>query len=95
MNNDAFKLDDYIRRLAREEAERVFTELQQEDLKTNSNDDEGLKVKEVAKILALSEWQIYELIRRGELLSYQIGKRGIRVRRGSVRAFQQNKTQPH
>lgn len=79
-------LDKRVRRIALE----VFEEQRQKETAALPNDDEALKVKDAAKVLAMSEWQIYDLVRRGELESYRVGVRGVRIRRGAMRAFQQN-----
>lgn len=79
-------LDERVRRIALE----VFAEQRQKETATLPNDDQSLRVKDAAKLLALSEWQVFDLIRRGEIESYRIGKRGLRIRRGAIRTFQQS-----
>jgi excisionase family DNA binding protein len=79
-------LDERVRRIALE----VFAEQRQKETAALPNDDQALRVKDAAKVLAMSEWQIYDLVRRGELKSYRVGKRGLRIRRGAIRVFQQS-----
>ena len=49
--------------------------------------DEYLHVKEVAKLLAVSEQTIRKLIKDGMLHSVRIGKRGVRVSRISIEEY--------
>lgn len=79
-------LDERVRRIALE----VFVEQRQKETAALPSDEQSLKVRDAAKLLALSEWQIYDLVRRGEIESYRIGVRGVRIRRGAIRSFQQS-----
>ena len=47
-------------------------------------------VKELAKLLRVTEMTIYRLVKRGELAAYHIG-RAMRFRRGDIEAFLQER----
>ncbi len=46
-----------------------------------------MRVKEVAAQLSVSEQTVRKLLRAGELQSIRIGKRAVRITRGSVDAY--------
>lgn len=83
--SERFDLNDYIRRLAREEAERVFAE------RGASADDEWLDVPAAAKLAHTGEWHIRQFIKKlqaeGSPDVYQPnpGRPPLRVRRSALR----------
>jgi excisionase family DNA binding protein len=55
-------------------------------LSERNRDDDYLTVNEVAKLLKISRWKVYELIRSRELDSFQLG-RCRRIPAGAVTAL--------
>jgi excisionase family DNA binding protein len=50
---------------------------------------EVLKVTEVAEILRIPRSRAYDLVARGEIPSFKIGERSVRVRRSALDAYMQ------
>ncbi len=53
-----------------------------------------LKIADAAAEIAVSHRTIWDLISRGELVSYKIGPRGRRVTRESLDAFRERRVVP-
>ena len=49
--------------------------------------DEYLRVKEAAKLLAVSEQTVRNLIKAGTLQSIRVGKRALRISRSSINEY--------
>jgi excisionase family DNA binding protein len=78
-------LEELIRRIAREEAEKLLTERQTE------TGDEWLTVEQAAKLTSLGEWHIRQLVRRllaegsSEVYQPNPGRPPVRIRRSALR----------
>jgi excisionase family DNA binding protein len=57
---------------------------------TQTNDDDFVFLPDAARLLGVSQRQLYHLIDEGQLLAYKFG-RVIRVRRRDIEAFLRNK----
>lgn len=76
-------LDQRVKAIARAEAAAVFEERQT----GAADDDRGVTAKEAARLIGVSEWRVYELIRRGALPAYRPSPQRLRLRLGAVREF--------
>ena len=65
-------LDERVRRIARE---------------TNPApaDDQGLTAEEAARLLGVSKWRVYEMVRRGALPSYRPSPKTLRIPLSAVK----------
>ena len=52
-------------------------------------DDELLTAEAVVRLLGVSRWRVYEMIRRQALLVVRPSERTVRLRRGDLRKFMQ------
>lgn len=76
-------LDGRIRRIA----EEVFSAMSAAPAPSAAEDDRGITAREAARLIGVSEWRVYELIKRGELPAYKISSQRYRIRLGAVREF--------
>lgn len=76
-------LDERMRRIARSEAAAVFEERRD----GGADDDQGITAKEAARLIGVSEWRVYDMVRRGVLPAYRPSPQRLRLRLGTVREF--------
>jgi excisionase family DNA binding protein len=74
----AIDFENYVRRLAREEAEKLWDE------KAIAFADEWMTVQETAGNFGVSTWTVYEAIKRGQLAAYRPYPRVISIRRSDA-----------
>lgn len=77
-------LDERVKRIARSEAVAVLEERRVAD---PAEDDQGITPKEVARLIGVSEWRVYEMIKRKVLPAYRPSPQRLRLRLGAVREF--------
>lgn len=75
--------DARIKEIARAEAAAVFEERQGGVV----DDDQGITAREAAQLIGVSEWRVYEMIKRGVLTAYRPSPQRLRLRLGAVREF--------
>lgn len=85
MAESNINIEAYLRRLAREEAERVFAE------RSAPAEPDWLTVEEAASLTRYSKWAIYEAIKHQEIPAKRLGLRGIRVRRRDALAWMEKR----
>jgi excisionase family DNA binding protein len=73
-----------MKQIARSEAVAVLEERRIAD---PAEDDKGITAKEAARLLGVSEWRVYEMIKRKVLPAYRPSPQRLRLRLGDVRAF--------
>ena len=76
--------DARMRRIARSEVVAVLEERQVGDA---AEDDHGITAKEAARLIGVSEWRVYEMIKRRMLPAYRPSPQRLRLRLGAVREF--------
>lgn len=52
-----------------------------------ASDDEAITVAEAARLIGVSRWRVYEMVRRGLLPASRPSPRTVRLRRGAVKEF--------
>lgn len=67
-------LDERVRRIAREASPA-------------SADDQGVDAKEAARLLGVSKWRVYEMVRRGVLSSYRPSPKTLRIPLSAVKNY--------
>lgn len=77
-------LDERMKRIARSEAAAV---LEARRVADPSEDDQGITAKEAARLIGVSEWRVYEMIKRKVLPAYRPSPQRLRLRLGAVREF--------
>ena len=77
------QLDERVKQIARAEAIAVFEERRG----GSAEDDRGITAREAAELIGVSEWRVYEMIRRKVLPAYRPSPQRLRLRLGDVRAF--------
>jgi excisionase family DNA binding protein len=75
--------DERVKRIARSEAAAVFEEREGKGVE----DDKGITAKEAALLIGVSEWRVYEMIKRKVLPAYRPSPQRLRLRLGAVREF--------
>jgi excisionase family DNA binding protein len=75
--------DARMKEIARAEAAAVFEERQG----GGADDDQGITVPEAARLIGVSDWRVYEMIKRGALPAYRPSPQRVRLRLGAVREF--------
>jgi excisionase family DNA binding protein len=84
-------LDERMKQIARSEAVAVLAERQVGD---SAEDDQGITAKEAARLIGVSEWRVYEMIKRKVLPAYRPSPQRLRLRLGAVREFIRQGAQP-
>jgi excisionase family DNA binding protein len=77
-------LDERMKQIARSEAVAVLEERRVGD---PAEDDQGITAKEAARLIGVSEWRVYEMIKRKVLPAYRPSPQRLRLRLGAVREF--------
>ena len=77
-------LDARMKQIARSEAVAVLEERQVGDAVEH---DQGITAKEAARLIGVSEWRVYEMIKRKVLPAYRPSPQRLRLRLGAVREF--------
>ena len=77
-------LDERMKQIARSEAVAVLEERRGSD---PAEDDHGITAKEAARLIGVSEWRVYEMIKRKVLPAYRPSPQRLRLRLGAVREF--------
>lgn len=77
-------LDERMRKIAAE----TFRELvPAHDVGAVADDDKGITAREAARLIGVSEWRVYEMVRRGALPACRPSPQRLRLRLGTVREF--------
>lgn len=83
-------LDERMKQIARSEAVAVLEERRVAD---PAEDDRGITAKEAARLMGVSEWRVYEMIKRKVLPAYRPSPQRLRLRLAAVREFIQQGAQ--
>jgi excisionase family DNA binding protein len=83
------QLDERMKQIARAEAIAVLEEHRVGD---SAEDDQGITAKEAARLIGVSEWRVYEMIKQKMLPAYRPSPQRLRLRLGAVREFIRQKT---
>lgn len=89
MSAEPFNLEDYYRKIAREEALKVLAELGRTAAPTSPDEDRGLSAEEAARLLGVKKWRIYEMVKRRALRAYRPSPGTVRIPMSAIAEFKQ------